>query len=122
MSSAKISMRLDETTQIIYQNVEGVVDDEDSDTLFAMTQELAARLKDRHKIRILTVSNQTGKTSSKARKALLKNMQDPDLYKIAVMGRNPYMKAIFTFILKVTGLKKTKMFTVEQEAVTWLCE
>jgi len=84
MSSAKISMRLDEKTQIIYQNVEGIIDDEDSVSLFEMTEKLADKLTDRHKIRILTVSNQVGKSSSKTRKAL-------------------------------------KIFSDEQDAVTWLC-
>jgi hypothetical protein len=122
MSSAEISMHLDEKTQIIYQHVEGIIDDEDSDRLYSMTDVLAARLKDRHKVRILTISDRIGKTSSNARKALLRNMRDPDLYKIAVMGRNPYMKALFTFILSVSGMKKTKMFTDEADAVRWLCE
>ena len=122
MSCAKFSMRLDEKTRIIYQYVEGVLDDDDSAALLKMTKTFAEKLEDRHKVRILVVSNEMGKATSKARKSLLMNMQDPDLYKIAVMGKNQYMKTLFSFILKVTGIKKTRVFTDEQEAVRWLCE
>jgi hypothetical protein len=122
MSSAKFSMRLDEKNQVIRQFVEGVIDDEDSESIKTMTERLSAGLKDPHKIRVLTVSNDIGKASSKARRSLLKNMEDPDLYKIAVMGNNPYMKILFSFILKATRIKKARVFTDEHEAVRWLQE
>jgi hypothetical protein len=120
MSSAKFSMHLNEENQIIYQYVEGVIDDEDSDNIYKMTEALANGLKDRHKVRILTISDKIGKGSPKMRRSLLKNMQDPDLYKIAVMGRNPYMRILFSFILRSTGMKKARIFSDEQEAVQWL--
>lgn len=122
MSSAKISTHLDEETQIIYQYIEGVIDEEDSTKLYDLTEALRARLKDQNKIRILTVSNKIGKSTSKARKTLLDNLQKPELYKMAVLGRNPYMRVLFTFILRVTGVKKAKMFNDEQDAVRWLRE
>jgi hypothetical protein len=122
MSSAKISLELDEKNQIIRQVIEGMIDDEDSETIFKSTKELAARLKDPHKVRILAISDNMAKSSPKARKDLLNNIKDPDLYKIAVMGKNPYMKAVFSFILKVTGTRKTRIFSKEQDAVRWLTE
>jgi hypothetical protein len=122
MSSAKISMHLDEGLQIIRQNIEGVIDEEDAKSISTMTKNLSAGLKDPRKVRVLAVSNDLGKGTTKARKRLIENLDEADLYKIAVMGKNPYMKTLFTFILKVTGTKKVKMFTGEQEAVLWLNE
>jgi hypothetical protein len=120
MSSAKISTHLDEGLQIIRQNIEGVIDEEDADNLSNMIKALSADLKDPRRVSVLVVSNDFGKGTTKARKRLLENLDEADLYKIAVMGKNPYMKTLFTFILKVTGTKKVKMFTIEQEAVHWL--
>jgi hypothetical protein len=122
MSSAKISTYLDEGLQIIRQNIEGVIDEEDADNLSNMIKTLSAGLKDAHKVRVLVVSDGLGKGTTKARKRLLENLDEVDLYKIAVMGKNPYMKTLFTFILMVTGTKKVKIFIGEQEAVRWLNE
>jgi hypothetical protein len=122
MSSAKISTHLDEGLQIIRQNIEGVIDEEDANNLSNMIKTLSAGLKDPRKVRVLVMSNDFGKGTTKARKRLIENLDVADLYKIAVMGKNPYMKTLFTFILKVTGTKKVKMFTGEQEAVLWLNE
>jgi hypothetical protein len=122
MSSAEISVRLDEHLQIIRQDVNGIIDEEDADTISTMTKTLSAGLKDPQKIRILSVSNGFGKATSKARKRLLDNLKQSDLYKIATMGTNPYMKAVFSFILMASGTKKVKVFTSEQDAIRWLNE
>jgi hypothetical protein len=122
MSSAKISIHLDENLQIIRQDIDGVIDEEDAENISTMTKTLSAGLKDPQKIRIFSVSNGFGKATAKARKRLLKNLQQPDLYKIAVMGTNPYMKTVFAFILIATGTKKVKVFTIEHEALRWLNE
>jgi hypothetical protein len=122
MSSAKFSMHVDKDLQIIRQNIEGIVDEEDANSISIMTETLAKELKEPRKVRILAVSNDFGKGTTKARKRLLENLDQADLYKIAVMGKNPYMKTLFSFFLKVTGSKKVMVFISEQDAVRWLNE
>jgi pantoate kinase len=120
MSSAKFTISRDEELQIIRQTIEGIIDEEDSKRILEMTVALANGLKDPNNVRVLTVSNDFGKATSRARKQLMKNLNESKLHKMAVMGKNPFMKTLITFIVMATGLKKVKLFTGEKEALDWL--
>jgi hypothetical protein len=113
-------MHLDEKKQIIYQRVEGPLDTEDSKKIFEMVVEFKKKLLDPDKIRILAFSDTTEKPTPEARRMLIEHEKRDDLYKLAVVGKNPYMRTVLSFFLMVSGSKKVRMFTTEADALIWL--
>lgn len=119
---ADIRLQLDEKTQVIYQWVEGDFSEKDSDRIVAMIGELKPRLRDPDRIRILALSEKPGKPTPSARRSLLENAKREDLYKMAIAGGNPYMKALVSFFCIASGMKKVRAFTKESDALQWLVE
>ena len=117
---SKIEMYLDETTQVIYQQVEGPIDEDDSKRMYEMVVELKKKLRDPGKVRILAISDNAAKPSPGARRALMENEKRDDFYRMAVVGSNPYMKTALTFFLMVSGSKKIRVFSNREDALTWL--
>jgi hypothetical protein len=113
-------MRVDKKNQIIRQYVEGIITEEDAVHISSMTASLAQGLKEPEKVRILVVTEKYGKPSPKARKHLMQDMNRPELYKMAIVGSNPYARAFFNLYLLVTRSKKLKTFLREQDAMEWL--
>jgi hypothetical protein len=114
------TMYLDEQSQVIRQRVECVLDDEVSRRLFNKTAELAAKLKDPRKIRILAVSDTFGKPTPAARRSLMNNVKRSELYKLAMVGNNPFMRAVISFFLSVGSTGKVRLFENEDDALEWL--
>jgi hypothetical protein len=115
-------MELDEKTQVIYQWIEGSLDEDDSKRMTAGIIELKKKLHEPDRIRILVVSEKPAKPTPGARRRFLADARRDDLYKMAILGRNPYMRAAVSFILMVSGLKKLRVFPDEPEALKWLSE
>jgi hypothetical protein len=119
---ANFTISLDDKLQIIRQDITGQVDVEDAQKISSATRAIARELKDPQRVRILAVSPRAGKVESKARKILMNDLNDPVLYKIALVGSNPFIKALTSFIFIVTRLDKARMFSNEKDAVEWLNE
>jgi hypothetical protein len=117
---ARFRMELDEKTQIIRQWVEGPMDEEDSARITAEVVELKKKLREPDKVRILAVSEKPAKPTPGARRHFMENARRNDLYKVAFLGKNPYMKTAMSFLLMVSGLKKIRVFSDEKEAIEWL--
>jgi hypothetical protein len=118
--TAKVRMRVDEKNQIIRQYIEGIVTEEDAVHVSSMTASLAQGLKKPDKVKILVVTERYGKTTPKARRHLMQDMNRPELYKMAIVGSNPYARAFINLYLLVTRSKKVKTFLREQDAMEWL--
>ena len=71
---------------------------------------------------VLHDSSQSGKYTSRARKAILRFFTDPRIGKIAVVGARPYTRVLLSFLLKASGRTNMRLFAKEHEAVTWLKE
>jgi hypothetical protein len=113
-------MDFDEKSQVIYQWIEGSLDEDDSNRMTAGIVELKKRLREPDKIRILAISEKPEKPTPGARRLFMENARKEDLYKMAVLGRNPYMRAAVSFLLMVSGLKKIRIFPDETAALKWL--
>jgi ABC-type cobalamin transport system permease subunit len=114
------TIRLDDTLQIIRQTITGQIDEEDAKKISSTTRAVARELKDPRRVRILAVGANVGKTGSKVRKILMNDLNDPTLYKIALVDSNPFIKALISFMFIVTGLDKARTFSDEKDAIGWL--
>lgn len=117
-----ISVTLDEELQIIRQRLDGNMDDEIVTKFFEESQAAAARLKDPKKIRVLAISDKLGKATPGARRRLLENLNNEDVCKVALFGKNPFMNAAVSFFLAIRPSKKIRVFGNEDEALRWLAE
>jgi hypothetical protein len=115
-----LNMWLDEKTQVIYQNIEGPIDDEDSQRIVDMITEFKKKLREPDKVRILAISETAAKPTPRARRLLMKNTKRNDFYRIAIVGNNPYMRAVFSFFLIVSGSNKIRLFANKNDALDWL--
>lgn len=120
MGDVRIEVTLDEENQIIRQRLEGLFDEAAARRLVDTVIELKKRLRDPDKVCVLALSDLTAKATPGARRMLMENINRNDLYKMAMVGKNPYMKAVLTFFLMVSGTKKIGIFTSENEALEWL--
>jgi hypothetical protein len=116
----KFTIQLDETLQIIRQNITGQFDEEEAKKISNATRAVARELKDPQRVRILAVASNVGKLGSKARKILMNDLKDPTLYKMAFVDSNPFIKVLISFIFILTGLDKVRMFSDEKDAIGWL--
>jgi hypothetical protein len=119
---ANYTIRLDDKLQIIRQDITGQVNVADAKKISSATRVIARELKDPQRVRVLAVSAKVGKIESKARKILMNDLNDPTLYKMALVGSNPFLKALISFVFIVTGLDKARMFSNEKDAIGWLNE
>ena len=117
---ANYEIRLDEKLQIIRQTLTGQIDEEEAKKVSSATRALAQELKDPQRVRILTVSSNVGKPRPKVRKILMNDLNDPTLYKLALVDSNPFLKALISFIFIVSGISKARMFLNETDAIGWL--
>ncbi|HMD67872.1 MAG TPA: STAS/SEC14 domain-containing protein [Chitinivibrionales bacterium] len=118
----KISVYLDEEHQIIRQNFDGNLDEDMVQRFLEESRAAAARLKDPKKIRILGVADSLGKGSPEARRQLLRNLDHDDVYKVALLGKNPFMNVAISFFLAIKPSNKIRMFGNEDDALRWLME
>lgn len=120
--SGEISVYLDEKLQVIRQHIEGNIDEEMTIRFFEESRAAAARLKDPKMIRILAISDSLGKGTPGARRSLMDNLNNDDVYRVALVGKNPFMKAAVSFLLVLKPSKKVRTFGNEDEALRWLNE
>jgi hypothetical protein len=116
---------LDEKLQIIRNHVRGGLDEEMATGLHETLVALLPKLKNPGKVKILVFLDKTSdgvKGTPKGRRMLMEHFKRPDLYKMAVVGGNPYMKALATFVFIATGVNKVRLFSNEHDAVQWLNE
>jgi len=118
----EISVCLDEKLQVIRQRLDGNIDDEMVTTFFNESQTAAARLKDPKKIRVLAISDTLGKATPGARRRLMNNLTNDDVYRVALVGKNPFMNAAISFFLVIKPSKKIRVFGNENDALHWLVE
>ena len=118
----KISVYLDEELQVIRQHLDGNIDEGMATKFFEESRAAAARLKDPKKIRVLAISNSLGKGTPKARRKLMANLNNDDVYRVALVGKNPFMNAAVSFFLVIKPSKKVRVFGNENEALQWLNE
>jgi hypothetical protein len=118
----KISVYLDEELQVIRQKLDGDIDDEMATKFFEETRAAAARLKDPKKIRVLAVSEGLGKATPEARRSLMDNLNHDNVYRVALVGKNPFMNAAVSFFLILKPSKKIRVFGNEDVALRWLNE
>lgn len=117
-----ISVYLDEKLQVIRQQLDGDISDETAARFIEGSHAAAARLKDPKKIRVLAVSNSLGKGTPLARRMLMDNLGNEDVYRVALVGKNPFMNAAVSFFLVIWPSKKIRVFSNENEALQWLNE
>lgn len=118
----KITVYLDEKLQVIRQNFDGNIDEDMVQRFLEENHAAAARLKDPKKIRILGVADSLGKGSPEARRQLLSNLSDADVYRVALVGKNPFMNVAVSFFLAIKPSKKIRVFGNEDDAMRWLLE
>jgi hypothetical protein len=118
----KISVYLDEKLQVIRQRLDGNIDDETATKFVEESRAAAALLRDPKKIRVLAVSNNLGKGTPAARRMLMENLDNEDVYRVALVGKNPFMNAAVSFFLAIKPSKKIRVFGNEDEALLWLNE
>jgi hypothetical protein len=118
----KYRVWLDKDRQIIRQEIDGELNEEDARVISETTIALGNASKEPDKVRILIKHANFIKTPSKVRKIFTHDMKKGNLYRIAVMGRSPGIKAMLFFLTMATGLNKLKMFKDEGEAIRWLNE
>ena len=119
---ARYTVQFDEKLQIIRQEIEGELTEEDARAISAASSALVDASKDPGKVRILIKHANFIRTPSKARKIFMNDLKRSNLYRIAVVGQSPGIKAMLFFLSLATGLNKMKMFSNEREAVRWLFE
>ncbi|HUI91922.1 MAG TPA: STAS/SEC14 domain-containing protein [Chitinivibrionales bacterium] len=118
----KFTMELDEKLQIIRNHVFGELDENLARMLTDAVAKIEPRLKNPDKVRILVFLNIGGKGTSSGRKILVENIKRPRFYRMAIVGSNPYMRALGAFILVAMGINKLKLFSNERDAIQWLNE
>jgi hypothetical protein len=72
-----------------------------------------------HGLPILSMSQQVTSMSSDARKHM--GSRETEVW-TAVVVTNPVIRVTANFLMRVTGSKKQRLFTVEAEAIQWLDE
>lgn len=117
-----LSVHLDEELQVIRQQLDGDIDEKMAARFFEESRVAAARLRDPKKIRVLAISDNLGKGTPEARRSLMDNLNHDDVYRVALVGKNPFMKAAVSFFLILKPSKKIRMFGNEDEALRWLNE
>ena len=118
----KISVYLDEELQVIRQHLDGDIDEKMALQLFEETGAAVARLRDPNQVRVLAVSDSIGKAGAKVRRMMLNNLFNDNVYRVALVGKNPFMRAAVSFFLVLKPSKKIRMFGNEDEALRWLNE
>lgn len=118
----KISVYLDEELQVIRQQLDGDIDHEMATKFIEESRAAAARLRDPKKVRILAISDSMGKGTPEARRILMGNLENDNVYRVALVGKNPFMNAAVSFILAIRPSKKVRVFSSEDEALQWLNE
>jgi hypothetical protein len=118
----KFTMELDEEFQIIRNQIFCGLDEDLARQLTNSVAAVLPRLKDPNKVRFLVFINLANKGTTKGRKILMENFKRPELYKMAVLGNNPYMAALAAFFFVASGVNKVKLFSNERDAILWLNE
>jgi hypothetical protein len=119
---AKYEMYLDEKLQVIREKVDGQIEEEDAKNIETMSEKLVTQLKDPRKVKVFISVSNLSRMSSKVRKIFINGLKRNNLYKVAITGSSPYLKAVITFFFIAAGINKVKLFNNEREAIRWFNE
>jgi len=117
---AHIEVEFDEARQIIRQRVGGELEVEDFERIDELTRACAARLHNPGDVRILVDATGLGRSSARARRAMIAALKRPTLTRMAVLTPGPIGRVILRFLVVATGAERARGFASEDEAVTWL--
>ena len=116
-----VKVRLERETQIICQEIIGVMNDRDYERLFAETAQLRTELDNPDDVRILSIGNhKNGKLSPAIRRRAAEVLHRPEVKKIAAVGIPAVGRVMLKFLQIGTGMKKMRAFDSEEKAREWL--
>lgn len=97
--------------------------DQDEQSAQKISEEISRILKTKdEKVGLIIDLTKSGKPSSKARKILADMIKQEKLSKVATFGGGTIHRVISQFIIYVSGVKHTRIFDTEPEALAWLKE
>jgi hypothetical protein len=118
--TGRIETWLDEERRFIRQRVDGDIDLDDFERMVDDTQRLAKELRDPARPGILLDARGAQKASFRARRAMVQQLGEPTLPRIAFWGATPVARVLARFMIAFAGIKKVRMFEREDEAIDWL--
>lgn len=121
-NKSKVIVEPIEGTNIIFQKIFGDTTAELDKELHTKTEKALQSIGNPPKFSFLVDTFDAGKALSKARKSFNAVLQKDSLYKVAILGNKPFVRAMLTFHRIVSGVDKMRIFLNKDDAIIWLKE